>query len=77
MEKVKFKIALFLLVLAIGGLYAEEEVFSEGDFKYTVENGKAIIPDYNGDDKNLIILKKLGIYEVISIGYLAFLAVIV
>lgn len=73
MKKINFKIVLLIaLIVSINRLYAEEKIFPEGSFKYTVKNGNASITDYNGDDKNLIIPEKLGKYDVTNIGEGAF-----
>lgn len=66
MKKVNFKIVLFLLVFAMGGLYGEEE------FEYTVMDGNAIISKYTKYEDNPIVPKTLDGYEVSGIGYRAF-----
>ena len=49
---------------------AEELV--DGDYKYTVENGKATITRYIGDGGDVVIPSELGGYSVISVGKSSF-----
>lgn len=57
------------------GLIAEEEEFpeySEGDYKYIVENNEVTIIDYLGEEDDVIIPSVLGGYPVAGIGREAF-----
>ena len=46
--------------------------YTQGDYTYTVSNGKATITQYNGADKVVVVPTTLGGYPVTTIGYYAF-----
>ena len=72
MRKSLLLLALLLLLAAV--CRAEEaEVFTSGDYKYSLaEDGTAIITKYTGNEKELLIPDKLDGYKVTGIGDDAF-----
>ena len=65
---------IFCLLLCISvSVFGEEEVYSYGDFEYTIdENDEVCITGYNGYDKDLIIPSEINGMKVTSIGDSAF-----
>ncbi len=74
--KLRFKVivlfALLLSFISISMIHASAETLQEGDFKYTVLDGKVEIVDYVGNTKNVEIPSKLNGMPVSSIGENAF-----
>lgn len=49
-----------------------EVTYTEGDYKYTVQDGTAKIIEYGGNETSVVIPEQLGGYQVTTIGYNAF-----
>ncbi len=62
---------MILALLPVTGVPATLAA-EEGDYTYTVSDGKATIDKYNGNGGDIIIPDTLGGYPVITIGYAAF-----
>ena len=65
---------IFCLLLCVSvSVFAEEEVYTYGDFEYTIdENGEVCITGYNGEVEDLIIPSEINGKKVVSIGDYAF-----
>ena len=75
----RFLIMLLTVILAtnacaMAGSFnaARPEVFTSGDYDYTVYEGKAVITQYNGNDQVIDIPSEIDGYPVASIGLEAF-----
>ncbi len=69
--------ALFLALLVVGCSLLtvtadESDAETDGDYTYTVNDGKATITKYNGSEGNITIPSTLGGYSVTAIGGFAF-----
>ena len=60
------------LLLSSLACAASLEKLTEGDYKYTVANGKVTITEYIGEGGNVIVPSSLGGYPVIAIEKFAF-----
>jgi len=59
-------------IISVSAESEEPEVYVEGDFRYTVNNGEATLIQYTGREADLVIPLTLGGYPVTTIGGGAF-----
>ncbi len=70
-------LSVLLTVAVLFGVFVclpvgAEEILTEGDYTYTVENGEATITGYNGNGSNIVIPSMLGGKQVTVIGQSSF-----
>ena len=65
-------ISTLVLLLSVNLCEANELEYEIGEIHYRIENNKAVITNYTGNDKILFIPKQLNGYEVAKIDSFAF-----